>query len=166
MSIKLILILLLCPLTTRKLQIYQAPKPGFFSLYHTASHERLGFLEAILGSPRREPPAPSTGEVSKRLTQVAPWWRTCRPNAGDRGDVGLIPGLGRSPGRGHGNPLQYSCLENPTDRGAWWATVHRVATSQIWWKQLRMHAWIHVGVWCCRSAMWATRDLNGLPRWC
>ena len=43
------------------------------------------------------------------------------------GDVGSIPGWGRSPGGGHGNPLQYSCLENPMDRGAWWATVHRVA---------------------------------------
>ena len=43
------------------------------------------------------------------------------------GDPGLIPGSGRSPGEGNGNPLQYSCLENPTDRGAWWATVHRVA---------------------------------------
>ena len=42
-------------------------------------------------------------------------------------DVSLIPGLGRSPGGGHGNPLQYSCLENPTDRGAWRATVHEVA---------------------------------------
>ena len=49
---------------------------------------------------------------------------TC--NAGDAGDLGSIPGLGRSPRGGHGNPLQYSCLENPMDRGAWWATVHRV----------------------------------------
>ena len=40
------------------------------------------------------------------------------------GDLGLIRGLGRSPGGGHGNPLQNSCLENPMDRGAWWATVH------------------------------------------
>ena len=40
------------------------------------------------------------------------------------GDLGSIPGSGRFPGRGHGNPLQYSCLENPMDRGAWWATVH------------------------------------------
>ena len=39
-------------------------------------------------------------------------------------DAGLIPGLGRPPGEGNGNPLQYSCLENPMDRGAWWATVH------------------------------------------
>ena len=45
------------------------------------------------------------------------------------GDLGLIPGLGRSPGGGHGNPLQYSCLENPMDRGAWQATVHGVAKS-------------------------------------
>ena len=45
-------------------------------------------------------------------------------------DAGLIPGLGRSPGEGSEYPLQYSCLENPTDRGAWWAIVHRVAKSQ------------------------------------
>ena len=43
------------------------------------------------------------------------------------GDVGSVPGLGRSPGGGNGNPLQYSCLGNPLDRGAWWATVHGVA---------------------------------------
>ena len=45
-------------------------------------------------------------------------------------DLGLIPGSGRSPGEGNGNPLHYSCLENPMDRGAWWATVHGVAKSQ------------------------------------
>ena len=48
------------------------------------------------------------------------------------GDLGLIPGSGRSPGEGHGNPLQYSCLENPTDGGAWWAIVHRAAESDNW----------------------------------
>ena len=47
-------------------------------------------------------------------------------NAGDIRDAGWIPGLGRSPGGGHGKPLQYSCLENPMDRRAWQATVHRV----------------------------------------
>ena len=47
-------------------------------------------------------------------------------NAGDLRDGGSIPGLGRSPGGGHGNPLQYSCLENPMDRGAWQAPVHGV----------------------------------------
>ena len=46
------------------------------------------------------------------------------------GDLGLIPGSGRSPGEGNGNPLQYSCLENPMDGGAWWATVHGVAKSR------------------------------------
>ena len=45
------------------------------------------------------------------------------------GDLGSIPGLGRSSGEGNGNPLQYCCLENPMDRRAWWATVHRVAKS-------------------------------------
>ena len=45
------------------------------------------------------------------------------------GDPSLIPGSGRSPGGGNGNPLQYSCLENPMDRGAWWARVHGVAKS-------------------------------------
>ena len=47
-------------------------------------------------------------------------------HSGDLRDAGSIPGLGRSPGGGHGSPLQYSCLENPMDRGAWRATVHRV----------------------------------------
>ena len=47
------------------------------------------------------------------------------------GDAGLIPGSGRSPGVGNANPLQYSCLENSMDRGAWWATVHEVTKSQI-----------------------------------
>ena len=51
-------------------------------------------------------------------------------NAGVAREVGLIPGPGRHPGRGNGNPLQYSCLGNPMDRGAWLATVHGVAKSQ------------------------------------
>ena len=57
--------------------------------------------------------------------------------AGDTGDTSLIPGLGRSPGEGNGNPLQYSCLENPMDRGAWRATVHGVAKSRT---QLSTHS--------------------------
>ena len=51
------------------------------------------------------------------------------PNAGDIRDMGSIPGFGKYSGGGHGNPLQNSCLENPMDRGVWWATVHRVAMS-------------------------------------
>ena len=61
-------------------------------------------------------------------------------NAGEIRDVGSIPGLGRSPGGRHGKSLQYSCLENPMDRGAWQATVHGVAKSQTQLKQLSTHA--------------------------
>ena len=52
-------------------------------------------------------------------------------NAGDIRDVALVLGLGRSPGVGHGNPLQYSCLGNPTDRGAWWATVSSCGCKEL-----------------------------------
>ena len=58
-------------------------------------------------------------------------------SAGATGDMSSIPGSGRSPGGGHGHPLLDSCLENPMDRGAWWATVHGVAQSGI---QLSTHA--------------------------
>ena len=51
-----------------------------------------------------------------------PWWLSGKESAHQAGNVGLIPGLGRSSGEGNGNPLQYSCLENPTNRGAWWVT--------------------------------------------
>ena len=79
-------------------------------------------------------------------------------SACNAGDLGSIPGLGKSPGEGNGNPLQYSCLENPTDGGAWWATVHGVAKS---WTRLSdftsLHAyrsiyrcwtwWIFINYW-------------------
>ena len=55
-----------------------------------------------------------------------PRWFSGKEPACNAGDSESIPGLGRSPGEGNGNPLEYSCLENPMDRGAWWATVHRV----------------------------------------
>ena len=60
-------------------------------------------------------------------------------SAGDLRDMGSIPGLGRSPGGGRGNPLQYSCLENPMDRGVWWATVHRVTKNQTRLKRQHTH---------------------------
>ena len=63
-------------------------------------------------------------------SQVALVVKNLPANAGDIRDTGLVPGSGRSPGEGHGNPFQYSSLENPMDRGAWWATVHRVAQSR------------------------------------
>ena len=61
-------------------------------------------------------------------------------NAGDVRDSSSIPGSGGSPGGRHGNPFQYSCLENPIDREAWWATVHRVAQIQTQLKRLSPHA--------------------------
>ena len=60
------------------------------------------------------------------------------------GDSGSIPGSGRSLGEGHGNPLQYSCLENPMGRGAWQATVHRVAESDMTEKLTHTHTYTHV----------------------
>jgi len=62
-------------------------------------------------------------------------------NAEDVKDAGLIPGFGRSPAGGHGNPLQYSCLENLMDRRAWWATAHRVTESWTRLNRLSMQEW-------------------------
>ena len=61
-----------------------------------------------------------------------------KASACNAGDLGSVPGLGRSPGEGNGNPLQYSCLENPMDRGAWWATLHGVTKSRT-----RLHFHFH-----------------------
>ena len=63
---------------------------------------------------------------------------------GDERDAGLIVGSRRSPGEGNGNPLQNSCLENPMDRGAWQATVHRVTKSWAQLKQLRIYTSTHI----------------------
>ena len=67
-----------------------------------------------------------------RSRQGLPQWlisKECTSNAGNAGDVGSAPGSGRSSGGGNGNALQYSCLENSVDRGAWWATVHGATES-------------------------------------
>ena len=74
----------------------------------------LGRLWIAMGFP--------SGSVVKNLTA----------NAENKGDLSLIPGLGRSPGGGNINTVQYSCLENPMDRGTWWATIQGVAMIQIW----------------------------------
>ena len=73
------------------------------------------------------------------FTEVALVVKNSPANAGDERDMGLIPGLGRSPGGGHGNPLQYSRLENPMDRGAWQVTVHGIAKSQTQLQLLSTH---------------------------
>ena len=77
------------------------------------------------------------------VSQVALVVKNLPVNAGDIRDLGSIPGLGRSPGGGHSNLLQYSCLENPMGRGAWWAIVHRVARS--WTRLKRLSMQMHLG---------------------
>ena len=69
----------------------------------------------------------------KAFSRLSQWLsgKESARSAGDTGDVGSLPGLGRSFGEGNGNPLQYSCLENPMDRGAWWVTVYGVTKSRM-----------------------------------
>ena len=82
--------------------------------------------------------SPSRSEIW--ASQVGQVVKNLPANAGNIRDLGSIPWSGRSPGGGHGNPLQYSCLENLMDRGAWQAIVHRVAQSQTLLKRLSTHA--------------------------
>ena len=74
-----------------------------------------------------------------RASQVALGVKSMPTDAGDIRDVGSIPGLGKSPGGGNGNSLQYSCLEDPMDRESWRATVHSITKSQTRLKQLSTH---------------------------
>ena len=74
--------------------------------------------------------------VRRGVPQVALMVKNLPGNAEHVRDMGSIPGSGRSPGGGHGSPLQYSCLEKPMDRGAWWVTVHRVTKS--WTKATKL----------------------------
>ena len=71
-------------------------------------------------------------------------WLSSKESACQCGAAGSIPGLGRSPGRGNGNPLQYSCLESPVDRGTWWAIVHGVTKSRI-----LLSDWAHTRTFMC-----------------
>ena len=81
------------------------------------------------------------GELQQELVLVV---KNQPASTGNLRNTGSIPGSERFPGGGHGNPLQYSCLENPMDRGGWWATVHRVAKSQTQMKPLSMHAFTDI----------------------
>ena len=76
-------------------------------------------------------------------SQVALVVKNLPDNAGDARDIGLIPGLRRSTGGGNGLPLQYSSIENPVDKGAWWATVHRVTKSWTWLKWFSTHTYFY-----------------------
>ena len=82
---------------------------------------------------------PWTSLVAQTVKHLSTMWETWVWS------LGLIPGLGRFPGEGNGNPLQYSCLENPMDGGAWWATVHRVTKS---WTRLSDFTHTHTLVIC------------------
>ena len=81
---------------------------------------------------------------------------------GDAGDTGLIPGSGRSPGGGHGNPLLYSCLEDPMDRGAWWGIVHGVAKSRTWLSDLIISAKSLLPYEVTYSQLWGIRIWTSL----
>ena len=70
------------------------------------------------------------------------YWLSGKETDCQAGDAGWIPGLGRSPGGGHGNPLQYSCLENSMDKGGWWATVHGIAEESDMTEQLNNNSLI------------------------
>ena len=81
-------------------------------------------------------------------------WLSGKESTCHAGDAGAVPGLGRSPGEGNGNPLQYSCLGNPMDRGGWWATVQEVTKSRTGLStRTHMHtqASYYGGVSCCRA---------------
>ena len=102
----------------------------------------------------------------QRLRDLFPRWHSDKELVCQAGDIGPIPGLGRSPGEGNGNPLQYSCLGNPMDRGAWQATVHGVAKIRTW---LSMHAHIQGVFGChiwegrgCASCIWWVETRNAV----
>ena len=103
---------------TQKEQLFSSSKHAFCSLIPAIKDE--GFLQKGVA------PHLGTREGFPGGSGV----KNLPVNEGDTGDLGLIPASGRSPGGQHGNPLQCSCLENLMDRGAWWATGHRVAKSQ------------------------------------
>ena len=120
-------------------------QPRVYTSYNTVQNDRRG-VEKMVDS--REvcvallfPACPFRNWAS----QVALVVKNLPANAGDIRDEGSIPGLGRSPGGGHGNPLQDSCLENHMDREAWWATVHRVTKTCTWLKRLSTHTPSRVG---------------------
>ena len=71
-----------------------------------------------------------------------PWWLSGKESACNAGDSGSIPGSGRSSGEGNGYPLQYSYLENPMDRGAWWATVQGIAKGRIQMRVMGMREFL------------------------
>ena len=104
--------------------------------------------------PGTHSPALGSHSLLSGCLNLSPMHPVIAPDGGKEiacsaGDPGSIPGSGRCPGEGNGNPLQYSCLENPTDRGAWRATVHGVTKSWPRLKRLNSHHFLHqLGALC------------------
>ena len=104
--------------TCETLSCYSCSQPAGVSLELPGDRPDMGRYGREAGKPR------ATGGILTLLNEVYLGLQTFNPD--------LIPGSGRSPGEGNGNPLQYSCLENSMDRGTWWATVHGAAKSWTW----------------------------------
>ena len=104
----------------------------------------------------------------EKISSVYPGGSDGKASAYNAGDPGLIPGSGRSPGEGNGNPLQYSCLENPMDGGAWLATVHAVAKSRTQLSDFTITITIHTvhtvrGVLKARILKWFAIPFSSGP---
>jgi len=120
-----------------------SPNTYYFSCYGPAqvTLSYLDFCSSLITDlPPYHLPFSSVISLQYGASHVASVVKNKPANAGDVRHLGLTPGLGRSSGEGHGNPLQYSCLENSMARGAWQATVHGVTKSRIQLKRLSMQA--------------------------
>ena len=125
-------------LNIKVLQISQKLSPNYPSSYVLMSSRFLPYTIFCWLAPLCFPLCPSLWLVFDAGISVPGLhrWLSGKENTCSIGDVGGIPGLGRSPGEGNSNLLQYSCLENPRDRGAWWAAIYGVAQSRTWLKWL------------------------------
>ena len=114
----------------------------------------IGLSASLNGSSRRSCGSESDQPLNKTdgnwASQVALVIKKLPANETDMRETGSIPGSGRFPGGGNGNSLQYSCLENPMDRGAWWAIIHRIAKIQAWLKWQHALRWKLTTVWECQ----------------
>ena len=131
-----------CSFVTDNVKVPIAELPALGSSLSNCHRENLYLIAESVGGRAQ----PDTGEISlwetleetwssnftfwARLKPRLPWWLSSKESACNAGYVGSIPGSWRSPRETNGNSLQYSCLQNPMDKGAWWATVHGVAVSQ------------------------------------
>ena len=127
------------------LSTYKSTDTGYFQILATVKNaqwkrECRSLLEILNLLSLAAYPEVNCSIFSSGVSQLALVVKNLPANAGDIRGVALIPGLGQSPGGEHGNPLQYSCLDNPTGRGAWWATVHGVAQSWTWLRWLSTYA--------------------------